>query len=129
MSVLRIALLVLDAFVALTAIGGGLALASGVEGKRFPLEYLRGTPFTSFVVPGLILAVALGGSADVASAATIVDAELGAMLSICAGVILVGYIAVEIAILDQPSWTRAEAFYLTVGLAMLGPGALELTVA
>jgi hypothetical protein len=32
----RIALMAIDGFVALTAIGGGIALATGLEAKRFP---------------------------------------------------------------------------------------------
>lgn len=128
MSGAQIALLVLDAFVALTAIGGGVALATELEGERFPLDYLKGTPFRSFVAPGLILAGAVGGCAALAGAATIADAERGAILSIAAGAILIGYITVEIAILNQPSWTKTEAFYLAVGLAMAGLGVLELMV-
>jgi hypothetical protein len=37
----RGALLVADAFVALTALGGGIALATGLEAKRFPVEWQR----------------------------------------------------------------------------------------
>ncbi len=50
---IRAGLLSLDGFTALTAVGGGLALATGLEGNRFPAELLRGTPFRSYVVPGL----------------------------------------------------------------------------
>ncbi len=37
----RGALLVADAFVALTALGGGIAPATGLEAKRFPVEWQR----------------------------------------------------------------------------------------
>jgi hypothetical protein len=33
---IRIVLIVIDAVVGLTAIGGGIALATGLEGERFP---------------------------------------------------------------------------------------------
>ncbi len=128
MSGLRIAMLALDAFVAVTAIGGGIALVTGLEEGRFPLDYLKGTPFKSFVGPGLILAVCVGGGAALAIAATIVDAEVGAIVSIIAGAMLTGYVAVEIAILNQPSWTTTEAVYIALGLAMIALGALVLTV-
>lgn len=63
-----VVLLTLDAFVALTALGGGVALVAGLEEGRFPLEWLRGTPFTSYTLPGLLLAALVGGSAAVAEA-------------------------------------------------------------
>jgi hypothetical protein len=47
----REALLVADASVALTALGGGIALATGLEAKRFPVEWQRGTPFSSHLIP------------------------------------------------------------------------------
>jgi hypothetical protein len=44
-----------------TAVGGGTALATGLESDRFPAEMLRGTQFGSYVIPGLILAGVVGG--------------------------------------------------------------------
>jgi hypothetical protein len=119
---MRVALLVLDGFVALTAIGGGLALVSGLERDRFSLELLDGTPFRGFLAPGLLLAVCVGGSAAVALVATAIDADAGAIASIVAGALLCGYVAVELAILNQPGWTKTEALYLAIGVLMVGLG-------
>lgn len=116
---IRIALFVVDVFVALTAIGGGIALVAGLEEGRFPLEWLRGTPFGSYVVPGLILAVVVGGSAAVAAAATLISPNAGGLASTVAGVVMMGWIAVEVLILKQPSWTWTEVFYFALGLVMV----------
>ncbi len=43
---IRILISLLTGFVALTAIGGGIAMLVGAEAERFPLEWLQGTPFT-----------------------------------------------------------------------------------
>ncbi len=59
--VARIVLIVLTAFLALTAIAGGAALAAGINAP--PPEQLRGSLFTSFLIPGLALLVLVGGSA------------------------------------------------------------------
>ena len=68
---LRVVLFIVDLFVALTAIGGGIALFTGLESdERIPPEWLDGTPFKSYVIPGLILAVVVGGSAAIATFAT-----------------------------------------------------------
>jgi hypothetical protein len=120
MSAARIALLVADAAVALTAIGGGIALATGLEGDRFSLDMLKGTPFRNYVLPGILLAAAVGGSAAVAAALTILEPRAGTLASAVAGVIMIGWIVGEVFLLDQPSaphWT--EVLYFAVGLAMV----------
>ena len=62
----RIPLLVLQALVALTAAAGGIALALGPSlgslGITPPPELLESSPFDSYLVPGLILLVVVGGS-------------------------------------------------------------------
>jgi hypothetical protein len=116
----RVALFVVDVFVALTAIGGGIALVTGLEGDRFPVEMLRGTPFSSYVIPGLILAGVVGGNAAVATAAALLRPQIGALASMLAGVVMMGWIVGEILILKQPSaphWT--EVFYFALGLVMV----------
>jgi hypothetical protein len=117
-SAARVTARLLHGFVALTATGGGVALATGVD--PFPLAWLEGTPFGSYLVPGLILAIAVGGSATLASvllARRHPDAWLAAAL---AGAALTGWIAIEIAILRQPTTpTHIELLYLALGVAGL----------
>jgi hypothetical protein len=121
-------LMLLDVFVALSAVGGGVSLAGATDG--FPREWLEGSPFNSYVVPGLILAVAVGGAAAVASIAMIRRPILGAQLSTLAGLVLLGWIAGEMLLLHQNGAATSprsttELVYATVGLAMvlLGPSA------
>jgi hypothetical protein len=117
---LRIALFAIDLFVALTAIGGGIALAAGLESQaRIPPAWLDGTPFTSYLIPGLILAVVVGGSAAIAALAVYTSSTAGGAASILAGVLLMGFILTEVMLLNQPSrWTGTEVFYFGVGLLM-----------
>ncbi|MFN8486249.1 MAG: hypothetical protein U0350_01575 [Caldilineaceae bacterium] len=121
----RVALFMIDLFVALTAIGGGIALVAGLEANRFPLDWLWGTPFSSYVIPGLILAVVVGGSAAVAAAAMLRRPPVGALASLVAGLILMGWIIGELLLLHQPSAPQSiEVFYFTIGLLMTGLGLL-----
>lgn len=117
--VVRAALFVIDVFVVLTAVGGGIALVAGLEGGRFPPEMLRGTPFGSYVVPGLMLAVVVGGSAAVAAATTLLSSTAGGLTSMLAGVVMMGWIVGEVLLFNQPSWTWIEVFYFALGLAMV----------
>ena len=117
---IRIALLIIDAFVAVTAVVGGLALVTGLEGDRFPLTLLESTPFSSYVLPGLILMVVVGGSASIAVAALLRGLDRGAPASIVAGAILIGWIIGEALLLHQRSWF--EAFYVALGVTMAALG-------
>jgi hypothetical protein len=113
MNAVRITLIVLDAFVGLTAIGGGIALATGLEGERYPVAWLRQTPFSTYVIPGLILALAVGGSAALATVATLARPEVGAWISILAGAILMGQIVGEILLLRRPVTGIEVAYFAT----------------
>lgn len=121
-SEVRSALVVIDAFVALTAIGGGVALAAGLEANRFPLDWLQGTPFHSYLIPGLILAGVVGGSAAVAAVVTLRAPRAGGLVSVLAGVILLGQITGELVLLNQPAWSAVEVFYFVLGLVMVALG-------
>jgi hypothetical protein len=117
---IRIALLVVEAFVAVTAVVGGLALVTGLEGNRFPLKLLESTPFSSFVAPGLTLTIVVGGSATLAVIALLRGLDNSAPASIIAGAILMGWIIGEALLLHLPSWF--EAFYFALGVTMVALG-------
>ena len=124
--VIRAVLVALEAFTAVTATTGGIALATGLEGDRFPVEVLRGTPFRSRVVSGLILAGPVGGSATVATVAGMRRHRLVAQASVLAGIVLMGWILVDVLIVRSSvarSW--AEAGYCGIGLLMSTLGLLE----
>lgn len=119
MTAVRITLFIVDLFVALTAIGGGIATATGLERNNFPTEWLKDTPFKDFLIPGFLLAVIVGGSSAVAAFATVRGSDVGAAVSALAGALLVGWIIGEVLILNQPGWTKTEAFYLLIGILMI----------
>jgi hypothetical protein len=43
---------VLEAFIALSAIGGGIAMLVGAD--KSPVEWLRNTPFSDYTIPALL---------------------------------------------------------------------------
>jgi hypothetical protein len=115
-------LLALDSFVALTAIGGGVALATGMERKRFSLSLLDDTPFKSYTVPGLLLGVLVGGTSLVAAAATLRHSRGAPLASAVAGSVLVGWIAGEACLLPPETRSWIEAAYASLGLVMCAVG-------
>jgi hypothetical protein len=122
------ALMFLDAFVVLSALGGGFALIGGTD--AYPREWLQGSPFSSYVVPALILGLAVGGSAAISGIVMLRRPVIGAQLSSLAGLVLLAFIAVEVMLLHQNGAATSprsttELVFASAGLAMvlLGPPA------
>jgi hypothetical protein len=121
-------LFVTTVFVALTAVMGGITLALGVD--KFPGEWLIGTPFGSYLIPGLILTLFVGGSATVAAVALLRKSGTGALLSFIAGITLIGWLLGERLILPKavfvPQFFWLEGVYIGAGLLMVLPSLVAL---
>lgn len=118
---IRFALFVLDLSAAVSTVIGGIAVAVNVD--SFPREWLAGSPFSDYLLPGAILAVVVGGTAVFAAVTTARDPWVGAPASVVAGLVLVGWITGELLVLNQNSASTSprspvEALYFVVGLAM-----------
>jgi hypothetical protein len=125
----RIAIGVPEAFIALSAIGGGIALLAGTyqdgvlreAGGRaqFPLEWLQHTPFSDYTIPALILMIGVGGSSLIAAVLIFTGREEVVLASVVAGLIMAGFIVGEVVMLRQGiSWI--EGLYFGLGLAISG---------
>ncbi len=112
----RIGLVVLEALVALSAIVGGLWLVAGRS--ALPLVWLAGTPFSDYTIPGLVLAIVVGGSVLLAAATVFIHREWAALVSMAAGLLMVGYEVVRVAMIGHLDWFY-EAFFV-LGLAIFG---------
>jgi len=119
-------LFIANFFIALTAVFGGITVATGVD--KFPPGWLAGTVFSSYLVPGLILAVVVGGSATAATFAILRKRDSGTLLSALAGGILLGWLVGERLILPSaafsPQFWWLEAIYVAAGLMMVVPAAM-----
>jgi hypothetical protein len=99
-----ISLITIHIIVALNALAGGyygLAGASGV-----PLEWLRGSPFTSYFYPSLILLLVVGGSQTAAAIAVIMKKSKAPNYSFFAGLILLIWIVVQVSVIGYVSWLQ-----------------------
>jgi hypothetical protein len=95
-------------------------LLIGAEANRFPIEWLEGTPFKDYTIPALLLAIAVGGSSLMACVTTMTGRKVGTPASMLAGLIMMGYVVVEVLILKQvpPGPTPIEYLYFGLGLAI-----------
>jgi hypothetical protein len=128
-TLVRIAIRTSEAFIALSASGGGIALLAGTyqdgvlieAGGRgqFPLEWLHNTLFSDYTIPALILAIGVGGSSLIAAVTIFTGRAVGVLASLAAGLIMAGYIVVEVVMLRQGvSWI--EGLYFGFGLVISG---------
>ena len=123
----RIALLVLVAFMALTTISGAIFVVPTIP--RAWLHQGLIAPFTDFTIPALALGILCGGAALVTFVTLLIRPRLGALMSIVAGVFMVGFELVEILVVgfapvmdptQPPAWL--QPFFIVVGaaIALLG---------
>ena len=90
--VIRVALVVIEAFIGLGAIGGGFGLLRGVVfNYEVPVAWLAGTPFSDYTIPGLALVIVVGGSTLLAAATVFIYREWAVLVSVLAGLLMVGY--------------------------------------
>jgi len=111
-AVRRAALVVLNTFLGLTAVVGGLGLLLGWY-EPPPVELLRGSPFGSYAIPALFLLVVIGGGGLVAAVAVLRRHELGAPASGVVGAMTIGFEVVQMLIIGF-SWL--QVLYLVVGV-------------
>lgn len=124
--VVRIGLFVLDACIGVSAIQGGIALLQGALDQWVQVVWLASTPFSDYTVPGLMLVIVVGGSALFAAMTVFVDRKWAALVSMLAGLLMVGYEVVEAVSIDSkvgnglPTALALQLIFFVAGLAAFG---------
>ncbi len=119
---IRITLFVLVVFGALTTLAGGIGLLTGIIAA--PHQWLQGSPFVNYTIPGLSLAVIVGGSMLIAAATIFTGSEIGVLASGFAGLAMMIFEIVEVAVIDPyiGNWLSLaltlQVFYFAFGLAI-----------
>jgi hypothetical protein len=103
-------------FIGLGAVGGGLVLILDPSGSNLgiPLEELKNTPFSTYLVPGIVLLVVNGLGSLVGSAATFKGCRNAGKIAMALGVFLVAWIMVQVYWFAGFHWLHA--LYLGLGL-------------
>jgi hypothetical protein len=123
---IRIMLAVIEAFIGLGAVGGGIAILTGAFNQWLPPAWLQGTPFSDYTIPGLILLIVIGGGMVVAAATVFVQREWAVLLSAGMGLVMIGFEIFEVVILDRyadaiiPSTIAQQALMSGLGLIIFG---------
>ena len=114
----------LEVFGALSAMIGAV-LALVLHGAGVPVAYLANGPFTSFVVPGLVLGIVVGGTQAVAAVLLLMRRQGALCAAAVAGFGMLIWIFVELAVIQHYSWLQGVYFAhgvleLLLVLALLG---------
>ena len=123
---IRIALVVLEAFISLGAVGGGIAILTGAFDQWLPIAWLQGTPFSNYTIPGLLLLIVIGGGMLLAATTVFVRREWALLLSLAMGLVMIGFEVFEVAIIDRyaqaviPSTVVQQVLMSGLGLVIFG---------
>ena len=120
---IRMLLLIVAGFSALSAIAGMLGLTLG-GGMGIPLEWIEGSPFDSYLWPGIILGLVVGGVQVLALVAQCRRYALAPGLHAAAGLVMMIWIFVEIAIMLV--WSPLHGIYFVTGLVQVVLAVLAL---
>jgi hypothetical protein len=103
-TVIRYSLGGLLAFGALNAFAGGYYGMSGAE--DVPREWLEGSPFDDYFIPGLVLFLVVGGSMLAAAIAVFAALRIARLAALGAGLVVLAWLAVETLIVGYVSWMQ-----------------------
>ncbi len=111
----------------LSGIAGGVGLTLDPTGKslQIPIEWLAGSPFSDFLVPGLILGLVLGVFPVVIAVGLWMRKRWAGWGSVLVGLGLIIWILVEVLIIGYQPEPPLQAIYGTLGVVIL---ALSLLV-
>jgi hypothetical protein len=107
---------VLEIFLGLGALFGGGALILAPDGRLLgmPPSLLAGSPFHSYLVPGIILFTLVGIAPLTAAAMTLRRQTLAPIAAVAVGLTLIGWVSVEMVVLAGLG-SLAWALYLVLG--------------
>ncbi|WP_036385150.1 hypothetical protein [Muricauda sp. MAR_2010_75] len=116
----RITAIILLFFNGISALFGGGSLLYDPSGKslQMPIAFLENSPFTNFLIPGAILFLVNGLFNVVVGILGIRKSKLFANLTVLCGLLLIGWLTIQILIIRQ-FYAPAHVPYYLVGFILV----------
>jgi len=113
------ALAIIQAFNGLSALAGGVGLMSDPSGGNVAMKtaWLTGTPFSNFLIPGIILFVVNGIGNSAGFVFTLKKHSKATLIGILFGIIMMGWIIVQVLMIGYMSFL--QPLYFATGLLQL----------
>lgn len=117
--ILTIFSIIFAGFLAITALLGGMMLVADVNAPSVTL--LQGTPFSSYLIPGLALTVIVGGSALFAFILLLRKSKFALLIATTAGTIVMFFEFIEKLVIGSPVGVAGflQLFYFGLGTLMI----------
>ncbi|MGG9960810.1 hypothetical protein [Ferruginibacter sp. SUN106] len=116
---MKILLLILLGFIALTALISGLILISHPDGGilQIQLSVLSSTPFKNFLIPGIILTMVVGSINLLALICCFIKYRKRYNWAMAGGVVICGWIIIQMLLINTIHWL--QFVYLGAGLLVI----------
>jgi len=114
----------LQAFIGITAIAGGFRLVSNPNGTSdIPIEWLTGTPFTNYLIPGLVLLIVIGFGNVLGSIFSFLSKRYAGRIATLLGIFLILFMTIEVWFVGlrtflQPLYFILGAIVMALGLKL-----------
>jgi hypothetical protein len=110
---------ILQLFIGLSAVGGGLGLVLEPNGSNLgmPLEMLKYSPFSDFLIPGIVLLIINGLGSIAGSVSSFRLFHYAAEIALALGAFLVAWIIIQVYWIHSFHWLHA--LYLSLGIIEL----------
>ncbi|MGW8314791.1 MAG: hypothetical protein ACWGNV_04255 [Bacteroidales bacterium] len=112
----------LQAFIGIGAVVGGFMLMIDPSGSKLglPIDLIKGSPFSDFLIPGIFLFSLNGIGSMIGAGFSFAKKRYAQELAIILGAILVAWILIQVLIIHTLSWMHF--LYVTLGVLELGFG-------
>ena len=113
-----------QAFIGITAIAGGFRLVSNPNGTSdIPIEWLNSSPFTNYLIPGLVLLIVIGFGNVLGGIFSFLSKRYAGGLAAMLGTFLILFMAIEVWFVGlrnflQPLYFILGAIVLVLGLKL-----------
>ncbi len=104
-------------FLAINAFGGGYYGMAGA--KDIPVEWLKGSPFNDYFIPGIFLFLVIGGSALLSGIAVFTRHRLARKAALLCGIIVLLWITIQVTIIGYVSWMQPATTIAAVAIILL----------
>jgi len=113
-----------QAFIGITAIAGGFRLVSNPNGTSdIPIEWLNSSPFTNYLIPGLVLLIVIGFGHVLGGIFSFLSKRYAGGIAAILGTFLILFMTIEVWFVGlrnflQPLYFILGAIVLVLGLKL-----------
>jgi len=112
---------IIQAFIGITSIAGGLRLVSNPNGlPDFPIEWLINSPFSNYFFPGLVLLIIIGFGFVVSSTLNFLGKRFSSGMAALLGICLILYMIIEVWFVGLRNFLQPLYFILGVIVLIIG---------